>query len=151
LSFHDRQIYVCENPAVIATAADELAEACPPMVCVGGQPSTAVSHLLLAMVASGAVLHYHGDFDWGGIRIANLLRTRVPLTPWRFSAEGYGAAAVRASSPLGGTPVAASWDAHLQANLLRYGVGVHEALVLPDLLGDLRSASERSLRQPGSR
>lgn len=151
LSFHHGRVFICENPAVIAAAADELAVACPPMVCTGGQPSTAASHLLQAMVASGVELHYHGDFDWGGIRIANLLRTRVPWAPWRFSTEDYEAAAVHASSPLGGIPVAASWDAHLQASLLRCGVRVHEELVLPDLLGDLRSASEGSLRQPGSR
>jgi uncharacterized protein (TIGR02679 family) len=35
-------VRVCENPVVIAAAADELGRRCPPLVCVGGQPSAAV-------------------------------------------------------------------------------------------------------------
>lgn len=66
-------VFVCENPVVVAAAADHLGPSCPPLVCTSGQPSAAVMHLLRLIVSAHGTLHYHGDFDWGGIRIANVL------------------------------------------------------------------------------
>ncbi|WSJ43048.1 DUF2399 domain-containing protein [Streptomyces sp. NBC_01317] len=40
----------------------------------------------------GATLHYHGDFDGRGLRIAGVLRRRVPWLPWRYTAANYRAA-----------------------------------------------------------
>ena len=40
------RVRICENPVVVAAAADELGARCPPLVCVGGQPSAAVWRLL---------------------------------------------------------------------------------------------------------
>lgn len=56
-------VWACENPIVLASAADELGPECPPPVCVNGQPSAAVWRLLDQLVADGAELMYHGDFD----------------------------------------------------------------------------------------
>ena len=87
--FRPAQVYVCENPTVLAAAADQLGPACPPLVCVNGQPTTAAMRLLIALAADGARLRYHGDFDWGGVRIANLLRSRVHWQPWRYDVSAY--------------------------------------------------------------
>ena len=45
--------------------------------------------LLRALAAAGARLVHHGDFDWGGIRIGNVLHPRLPVVPWQFDAEAY--------------------------------------------------------------
>lgn len=66
--------------------------ACPPLVCTSGQTSAAVMHLLRMIISARGTLGYHGDFDWGGIRIANVLHDRVPFAPWRFDTASYLAA-----------------------------------------------------------
>ncbi len=43
--------------------------------------------VLRQLVAAGAQLLHHADFDWGGIRIGNVLHTRLPVSPWRFDAD----------------------------------------------------------------
>ncbi|WP_329100457.1 TIGR02679 family protein [Micromonospora sp. NBC_01699] len=140
--FRPAEVYVCENPTVLASAADDLGPACPPLVCVNGQPSTAAIRLLTALAADGARLRYHGDFDWGGVRIANLLRSRVPWHPWRYDVAAYLDAASRAvPSPLRGRPVDAAWDAGLTENMRLHGVRIEEELVLDELLSDLRRAT----------
>ncbi|HEX4704060.1 MAG TPA: TIGR02679 family protein [Pseudonocardiaceae bacterium] len=135
-----RRVWVCENPIVLASAADELGADCPPMVCAGGQPSTAASRLLTLLVETGAELAYHGDFDWGGIRIANTLRERFAWQPWRFDAAAYRAALASVTGGrLAGRPVDAVWDPDLREVLEHHGVHVQEELVLTDLLADLRN------------
>ena len=71
-----RLVRVCENPVVLAAAADEYGSQCPPMVCVSGHPSAAAWRLLELLAASGAGLEYHGDFDWGGVQIASAVLGR---------------------------------------------------------------------------
>lgn len=145
--FAARTVYVCENPTVLAAAADQLGAACPPLVCVGGQPSTAALRLLANLVQSGARLRYHGDFDWGGLRIANLLHGRVPWQPWRYGTADYLAGAgARTDRPstggsLSGTPTDAAWDPGLAAAMLAAGVRVEEELVLDKLIADLSAAT----------
>ncbi|MBB4934756.1 uncharacterized protein (TIGR02679 family) [Lipingzhangella halophila] len=131
-------VRVCENPAVVSAAADYLGAGCLPLVCTQGQPGTAVLTLLRQLGAAGAELRYHGDFDWGGVRIANTLLRRVPWRPWRYSAADYRAA-VRAApgTPLMGTPLTAAWDATLTEAMNEVGTRVEEEAVLNDLLGDL--------------
>ncbi|MEK8172847.1 DUF2399 domain-containing protein [Streptomyces sp. M19] len=108
-----RRIHVCENPAVLAAAADAYGPECPPMVCVQGQPSTAALTLLRRMCDQGVALRYHGDFDWGGLRIASTLFRSVPWSPWRFTAADYRAAVASdlSSLSLTGMPTDAPWDA----------------------------------------
>jgi uncharacterized protein (TIGR02679 family) len=152
-------VFVCENPAVVAAAADHLGPGCPPLICVGGQPSTAALHVLDAAAAAGAMIWYHGDFDWGGLRIGNLLHQRLRWRPWRFDTSAYveavaqpGArevpvgpapAADRQPGSLAGTPVAARWDPHLAGAMIDAGRRVEEELLLEDLLADLAAPLRR--------
>jgi uncharacterized protein (TIGR02679 family) len=129
-------VFICENPVVVSTAADRLGAGCLPVVCTSGQPGAAVLHLLRQLASAGAVLHYHGDFDWGGLRIGNVVFARVPAAPWRFRAADYRAAAHRGQD-LTGTPVVAAWDGELGAAMLRTGMAVEEEHVIDDLLTDL--------------
>jgi uncharacterized protein (TIGR02679 family) len=135
-------VYVCENPVVVGAAADQLGFSCPPLVCVNGQPTTAAVRLLEAASSCGASIFYHGDFDWGGVRIANLLRTRVPWQPWRFDRESYLRAVQKRSwRPLSGAPTEARWDPTLFSAMRDCAVRVEEEDVLDDLLQDLANAS----------
>lgn len=128
-------VRVCENPVVVAAAADELGASCPPLVCVNGRPSAAVWRLLDLLASGGARFAYHGDFDWGGVAIAAAVYERVGFAPWRYDATAYEAAT--SSAPLAGTPVPAPWDPDLQPAMSRRGVRVEEELAIDDLLGDL--------------
>jgi uncharacterized protein (TIGR02679 family) len=141
-------VRVCENPVVVAAAAEELGSRCPPLVCVGGQPSAAGWRLLDLLAAGGAEFRYHGDFDWGGVRIAGAVRQRVGQgqarwQPWRYDAGAYeAAAAVHAAGRLprlAGEPVATPWDPGLAAAMARHAVRVEEELSLDTLLADLGS------------
>ncbi|MFE5585388.1 TIGR02679 family protein [Kitasatospora sp. NPDC056531] len=131
--------YVCENPAVVLAAADRLGPDCAPLVCLQGQPSTAALRLLKLYADAGWNLRYHGDFDWGGIRIASRLLAHVPWTPWRYTTADYRAAqdAHGDTAPLTGTPTEAAWDPELSAALRTAGRRIEEELVLDDLLADL--------------
>lgn len=88
------------------------------------------------MAGAGARLHYHGDFDWGGIRIANFLHTRIPFTPWHFDATAYLAAG-DVGHPLTGVQVEAAWDPALATTMSATGRRIEEEHVLDTLLADL--------------
>ncbi|MFI0908951.1 DUF2399 domain-containing protein [Streptomyces abikoensis] len=132
-------VRICENPAVLAAAADAHGSDCPPPVCLQGQPSAAALTLLRHLHADGAALFYHGDFDWGGFRIVNVLLSHMPWRPWRFTATDYRALAATTSQlpPLTGTPAASPWDPALAQALSELGVRVEEEVALADLLADL--------------
>jgi hypothetical protein len=57
--------------------------------CTNGQPGAATMLLLRALRAAGARLVHHGDFDWAGIRIGNVLHRQLSVEPWRFDTEAY--------------------------------------------------------------
>jgi uncharacterized protein (TIGR02679 family) len=143
-------VRVCENPVVVAAAADELGNRCPPLICVGGQPSAAGWRLLDLLAAGGTDFAYHGDFDWGGIRIASAVRLRVGQgksrwQPWRYDGNAYETAAMavletRAGARLprlAGEPVATPWDPGLAAAMTRHAVRIEEELSLDALITDL--------------
>lgn len=133
-------VFVCENPSVVAAAADRLAAKTQPLVCVEGVPSTAAVRLLKDLSASGATLRFHVDFDWGGVRIANVLMEHVPdAKPWRLSATDYerSVTEARAALELVGSPLDAVWDSEVRATMSRFSVVVSEEQVLDDLLHDL--------------
>jgi uncharacterized protein (TIGR02679 family) len=134
-----RTVYVCENPTVLAAAANRLGAHGAPLVCVEGQPRTAARVLLDRLAAAGVRLAYHGDFDWAGIAIANAVMRRHGAVPWRLSAADYRAA--RGGRALRGRPEAAAWDAALAGAMLEVGRAVHEEEVLDALLADLAAAS----------
>lgn len=143
LGVADGLVRVCENPIVLATAADELGERSPPLVCLNGQPSLAVWRLLDRLAADGARFAYHGDFDWGGIRIGNALSERIVWSSWRFDTSAYRAAlGTVTSGELTGRPVDAIWDPELRATLARYGVRLEEEQVLRELIDDLRGEAD---------
>ena len=96
-------VHVCENPSVVGQAAELLGPDCRPLVCVEGVPDSAVGALLDLLVDGGAVLRYHGDFDWGGLAIANQVVARWGAAPWRMGAGDYRAAAASARKPLHGS------------------------------------------------
>ncbi len=132
------RVFVCENPAVVSVAADRLGRRSPPLVCLAGQPDTAALVLLRSLVESGAELSYHGDFDWGGLRIGNVLYRSMPFRPWRFTAADYLAAARGAEhGDLAGGPVDAEWDRELRGAMEEKGVAVEEEAVIGNLLDDL--------------
>lgn len=133
-------VSVCENPVVVSAAADHLGPACPPLICVGGQPGAAAMHLLRQLATAGANLRYHGDFDWGGVRIANHIFARLPARPWHFDTSAYRTAADSHADrhpPLSGVPALPSWDPDLGPLMAEIGLAVEEESVLDDLLTDL--------------
>lgn len=133
-----RRIFACENPAVVSVAADRLRSACPPLVCLAGQPDTAARVLLRALTGAGSELLYHGDFDWGGLRIAGALARDTPFSPWRYTTADYLAAAQTVEPlPLSGLPVDADWDEALRPAMEERGVAIEEEAVIDDLLADL--------------
>jgi uncharacterized protein (TIGR02679 family) len=95
--------------------------------------------LLRALRGSGARLVHHGDFDWGGIRIGNVLHRRLPVEPWQFDTDAYrrAANAVAPGQPLVGAPVHASWDPRLSETMRHSGLQIEEELVLDSMLADL--------------
>ncbi|MBA2323738.1 MAG: TIGR02679 family protein [Pseudonocardiales bacterium] len=140
LDLTGRTVSICENPVVVGLAADRLASRCPPLVCVGGQPGAAVMHLLRLLGSSGGQLRYHGDFDWGGVRIGNVLFGRLPMQPWRFDAASYQAA-VADGGGLSGPPAEPLWDPDLGAAMRTAGRVVEEERVADVLLADLADLS----------
>jgi uncharacterized protein (TIGR02679 family) len=133
-------VFVCENPSVVAAAADQLGASTRPLVCLEGVPSTAALRLLQGLHESGAELHFQVDFDWGGVRIGNVLLERLPeAKPWRVCAADYERAltAKRGALELAGSPIDARWDSDLRRVLSQHSLAVLEEQVLSDLLCDL--------------
>jgi uncharacterized protein (TIGR02679 family) len=142
LGIHDRLVRVCENPAVLAAAADELGPGCPPLICTEGTLSTAARGLLRHLLDRGCRLAFHGDFDWGGVRIATGLLHLFDATPWRYDATSYLAALDRGlGTPLTtGSPAPTPWDPALGDALRRHRVRVEEEHLIDERLGDLRGS-----------
>lgn len=142
-------VFVCENPAVVAVAADELGARCAPLVCVEGVPSTAAWCLLRSLARSGSRLRFHADFDWDGIKIGNLLVQRLKARAWRFGGCDYREAAREApqGTALSGTPVQALWDDNLMQSMEQHGYAVSEEIVIARLLKDLNASMRRTFEE----
>lgn len=139
-ALRDQTVFVCENPNLLAIVADELGDRSAPIVCTDGMPAAAQRTLLHQLVALGARLRYHGDFDWPGITIANLMHRQFGAEPWRMAEDDYrdAVAAAAADGPrLTGTPVAACWSPGLEQAMQTMGVPVAEEAVAMRLLDDL--------------
>lgn len=137
-----RDVHVCENPNLVAIAADRLGSHCAPLVCTDGMPAAAQRTLLSQLAQAGARLRYHGDFDWPGLHIANQVMREHGAQPWRFCAEDYLTAVrdvSRVAPSLKGRTVAASWDAGLTVSMARYRIAVAEEAVANGLLLDLHT------------
>lgn len=131
--------FVCENPAVVLAAAERVRHPAAPLICLEGQPATAARRLLDNLAESGTRLRYHGDFDWPGLRIANLVMKRHGAEPWRYDAAIYERLndAHAAGPELVGPKVEASWDVRLGSAMAKRGRAVHEEAMLDELLEDL--------------
>jgi uncharacterized protein (TIGR02679 family) len=139
-------LYVVENPAVVAAAAQALGPTPPPLLCTGGWPNTAVATVLDAAASARIELRVHADFDWAGAAIVARLAADRDARPWRYSRSDYEAALADGAggAPLPAPPsettpdgddVTAALDLHRRA--------VHEEAVLDDLLCDLRDHARR--------
>lgn len=134
----DCEVFVCENPDVVAVAADRLGAGCAPLICTEGMPSASQRSLLAQLAAQGARLRYHGDFDWAGLSIGNFVVREFGAVSWRFSTADYLAAAADACFELSADGrVEALWDATLADAMAKRGLGVHEEAVVETLLRDL--------------
>jgi uncharacterized protein (TIGR02679 family) len=129
-------VHVVENPSILAMAVRRFGASCLPLVCTAGWPNTAAVLLLRGLRTAGAALHYHGDFDGEGLRIAAYVLDRTGALPWRMSTTDY-LAAVTDHGPPPGRLTDAPWDPHLAAALAERGVAVPEERLAPLLLGDL--------------
>ena len=120
------------NPAVVLAAAERVPRPAVPLICLEGQPASAARRLLDALAEAGIRLRYHGDFDWPGLRIANLVMERHAAEPWRYDAATYERVDdARPSGPaLVGERVEASWDARLASSMTERGRAVHEEAML---------------------
>jgi uncharacterized protein (TIGR02679 family) len=133
-----RDVFVCENPNIVAIAADRLGARCAPLVCTDGMPSAAQQTLLAQLAAAGARLRYHGDFDRGGLLIGNFVMREFGAQPWRFGTSDYLAASTQHGIALReGMNVAAQWDLGLTSAMAERGVVVHEEGVAEILMMDL--------------
>jgi uncharacterized protein (TIGR02679 family) len=117
-------------------AAHRLGSKCPALICTSGQPASAAQLLLTHLRQAGCRLRYHGDFDYAGIGIANLLIERFGVEPWRMSAADY--ISVRTKGPtLQLHRISASWDEQLAHSMNSEGHAILEESVLDTLLDDL--------------
>ena len=132
-------VRVCENPAVLRAAAEQLGAGSAPLVCTEGRPSMACRRLLDGLVAAGAHVRYHGDFDWPGLRIGESLLAVTGGRPWRLGAADYLEAVERCDprAPLTGAATASPWDPDLARTMADVGRTIYEEDVLDVLLGDL--------------
>ena len=134
------RVFLCENPSVLESAADSQRLALHPVICTEGMISTAADALLRSLAEEGVELHFHGDYDWGGIRIGNLLTQRFNARPSGYGACEYDEAvgALLRKSELAGRRVEASWDPALARAMQRSGVVVYEEQLVATLLNAWR-------------
>ncbi|TDC96970.1 TIGR02679 family protein [Actinomadura sp. 7K507] len=137
------EVWVTENPTVIALAVRRFGDRCPPLVCSSGWPNSAVIELLREIGRSGTALRYHGDFDGEGLRIAAYVMAKTGARPWRMSCGDYLAAldAAPKPHPPPGRVTEAPWDDGLAQALRTHDAAVLEEAVAGALLDDLKAAS----------
>lgn len=129
-------VYVVENPSLVADAAAR-GPVLAPLVCTSGWPNVAVLTLLRQLVACGAELHHHADFDPSGLEIVRLLADRVGARPWRMTAADYLAAAAGSATTLVGTVPDTPWDPELSDAIRATRSVVFEEDVRAELLGEI--------------
>ncbi|MGW0316083.1 TIGR02679 family protein [Streptomyces flavidovirens] len=138
-------VHITENPSVMALALKRFGRHCPALVCTSGWPNSAAIHLLRLLADHGATLHYHGDFDGEGIRIAAHIMDKTAATPWRMTAADYLDALTRTKTgPPVGRLTPAPWEPALTTAMTEHGITVLEETVASNLLDDLAVLSAAS-------
>lgn len=135
-------ILVVENPRIVEAAAQR--HASMPVISTNGNPSSTVLLLLSQLLASGAELRYHGDFDAAGLAICARVMA-LGLAPWRMRAADYlaavasadaeGAILPRDTQAPGPTP----WDPALQSIFEQERRIVHQERLLSSLIEELEA------------
>ncbi|MFC5060903.1 DUF2399 domain-containing protein [Actinomycetospora atypica] len=126
-----------ENPRLLEAAVQQGRTA--PMLCTAGNPTSAPLLLIRRLLAAGAQVRHHGDFDPDGVAITARLAA-LGVVPWRMTAADYTAALAAADldgvelRPVGGPVPETSWDPDLRRVMSR---GVDEERVMDGLLGEL--------------
>ena len=147
-------IWIVENPSLVAKALDRFGSRCPPLVCTSGWPNTAVVALLRRLRSSGAELWCHADLDGDGLRIAAYVAAKTGARPWRMTTADYLTAILEAAAPEAVIPDAGEprtgrppgrltdtpWDPDLATALRTHCVAVPEERVADLLLDDLAMA-----------
>lgn len=133
-----RVIHVCENPAVLRQAAEDLGPRAAPLLCTEGWPSAAFHRLATAARTAGAHLRYHGDFDWPGMAMTLRMTERYGARPWRMSAADYLAHPCAERHRLEGNARPTPWDPDLATAMRERGHAVFEESLMRTLLEDLR-------------
>ncbi len=81
------ELFVCENPSIISSAASALGARCPPLLCSGGWPNTAVGTIVRLAAESGMSLRISADRDQAGHAIAARLLEAPGAEPWILPGE----------------------------------------------------------------
>jgi uncharacterized protein (TIGR02679 family) len=130
-------VLVTENPRIVEAAAQ--GGSATAVVALNGNPSGAARLLVDQLLASGAALRYHGDFDAAGLRICARMH-RLGLAPWQMGCEAYRNALATADAEGARLPVdphlspPTPWDPDLQAAFDQDRRIVHEERLLDQLL-----------------
>lgn len=83
-------VFVCENPAVVETAADQLGEQCRPLLCTFGRPSLAATIVLRALHSAGLEVRVSADNDRGGELVRTAVRAACPdALDWIVDGGGF--------------------------------------------------------------
>jgi len=156
-----QHIYLFENPQVFEVVVDTLSSASatgfrnekkplPTLICTAGWPSVAALRLLSLLTESSpeVVLHYSGDFDLQGLRIAAHLLARYPnhCRLWCFDTPAYLAALHQQSASLdeherAGLQRLPEEFALLSAAMQENGKKAYQEGILPLLLQSIQNAS----------
>jgi len=131
------RVRICENPAVVSMAADQLGGDCAPLVCTEGMPSGVTAALIGALADAGADLRVHADFDLGGVAIVHHIIGRFDAVPWRMSAANYLGALDGPTTALDRRIGTIEWDPELADAMNAHRRSIHEEALVADLLGDL--------------
>jgi len=83
--------YLVENQMVFSQLCDHAPRFHSPLICTSGQLQVAVLRLLDMLDASGTLFFYSGDFDGGGLSIAERLMNRYAghMNLWHMTPEDY--------------------------------------------------------------
>jgi uncharacterized protein (TIGR02679 family) len=130
-------LWVCENPAIVSSAADRLGASCPPMLCLDGMPSGVTTTLLSLVCSSGTRLSVHTDFDYGGMAICSHVMNRHQASPWRMDVQDYVVALSGPTLPLPQTIPTTPWSPPLAEAMNFHRRAIHEEAMYSVLLADL--------------